>query len=120
MERGGAGEGKCLAPRLMRFTRVAKAGCRVRPSSWSDRLKTPAPHRVHGPTMEEARRAFAGGDLATAERICAQVLARSANDGSAWTLLTETALQRGRPDAAIVCSNRALALMPKDPIALVL
>jgi tetratricopeptide (TPR) repeat protein len=70
--------------------------------------------------MAEARRAFAGGDLATAERICTQVLARTADDGSAWALLTETALQRGRPDAAIVCANRAVAMMPEDPIALVL
>ena len=70
--------------------------------------------------MAEARRAFAGGDLATAERICTQVLARTADDGFAWALLTETALQRGRPDAAIVCANRAVAMMPEDPIALVL
>src|ERR1700686_921344 len=112
--------GKGTAFRLTPFTRITKAGCRFRPSSWSDHLKTPAPNRAHGPTMEEARRAFAGGDLATAERICSQVLARTADDGSAWALLTETALQRGRPDAAIVCANRAVALMPKDPIALVL
>jgi tetratricopeptide (TPR) repeat protein len=83
-------------------------------------LKTTAPQQAYGPTTEEARRAFANGDLATAERICTQVLARTADDASAWALLTETALQRGRPDAAIVCANRAVALMPKDPIALVL
>jgi tetratricopeptide (TPR) repeat protein len=70
--------------------------------------------------MNEARRAFANGDLATAERICSQLLASTTDDGSAWALLTETALQRGRPDAAIVCANRAVALMPKNPIALVL
>ena len=67
-----------------------------------------------------ARRAFANGDLATAERICSELVARSADNGSAWALLTETALQRGRPDAAIVCADRAVALMPKDPIALIL
>ena len=70
--------------------------------------------------MEAARRAFAGGDLATAEQICSQVLARAPEQGAAWALLTETALHRGRPDAAIVCANRAVALMPKDPIALIL
>src|SRR4030081_2196898 len=70
--------------------------------------------------MEAARRAFASGDLATAEQICAQVLARAPEDGNAWALLTETALQRGRPDAAIVCANRAVMLMPKDAIALIL
>jgi tetratricopeptide (TPR) repeat protein len=70
--------------------------------------------------MNEARRAFAGGDLATAERICSQVLARAPDDGTAWALLTETALQRGRPDAAVICADRAVTLMPKDPIALIL
>ena len=68
----------------------------------------------------EARRALAGGDLATAEQICSRVLASAPDNGTAWTLLTETALQRGRPDAAMVCANRAVALMPKDPIALIL
>jgi Flp pilus assembly protein TadD len=67
--------------------------------------------------MEAARRAFAGGDVATSERICAQVLAGAPEDAGAWLLLTETALQRGRPDAAIVCANRAVALTPEDPIA---
>ncbi|HEY6254852.1 MAG TPA: sulfotransferase [Xanthobacteraceae bacterium] len=70
--------------------------------------------------METARRAFAGGDVATTERICAQVLAGAPQDGGAWALLTETALQRGRPDAAIVCANRAVALTPEDPIAHIL
>jgi tetratricopeptide (TPR) repeat protein len=92
----------------------------VRPLSWSDQLKTPALQRANVPVMEAARRAFASGDLATAEQICSQVLARAPDDGNAWALLTETALQRGRPDAAIVCANRAVMLMPTDPIALIL
>ena len=86
-------------------------------------MKTTAPHRAPAPTtstIETARRAFAGGDLATTERICAEVLARTPDEGAAWALLTETALQRGRPDAAIVCANRAVALMPGDPIAFIL
>jgi Flp pilus assembly protein TadD len=70
--------------------------------------------------MNEARRAFASGDLATAERICSQVLANAPDDGAAWALLTETALQRGRPDAAVICADRAVTLMPRDPIALIL
>src|ERR1700733_5475095 len=70
--------------------------------------------------MASARRALGSGDLATAERICAQVLAGAPADGSAWAVLTETALQRGRPDAAIVCANRAVALTPEDPIAHIL
>src|ERR1700675_3051273 len=70
--------------------------------------------------MTAARRSFANGDIATTERICAEVLARRPDDASAWALLTETALQRGRPDAAIVCANRAVALSPKDPIGHIL
>ena len=70
--------------------------------------------------MTEARRAFANGDVTTAERICAELVARAPHDGNAWALLTETALQRGRPDAAIVCADRAIALIPKDPIPLIL
>ncbi len=70
--------------------------------------------------MEAARRAFASGDVATAERICAQVLASKPDNGNAWALLTETALQRGRTDAAVVCADRAVALAPKDPIAHIL
>src|SRR5258707_8712524 len=87
---------------------------------WNGRLPTPAQPQAAGPHINEARRAFANGDLATAERICSQVLARAPDNGTAWALLTETALLRGRPDAAIVCANRAVALMPKDPIALIL
>jgi tetratricopeptide (TPR) repeat protein len=70
--------------------------------------------------MERARRALAAGDLSTAERICQQVLSYAPEHGGVWTVLTETALQRNRPDAAIVCVNRAVALMPKDPIAHIL
>src|SRR5215469_2697580 len=67
--------------------------------------------------IADARRAFAAGDLATAERRCSAVLALDPGVGGAWTLLTETALLRGRPDAAIVCAERAVALLPDDPIA---
>ena len=48
------------------------------------------------------------------------MLARAPDNGTAWALLTETALQRGRVEAAIVCADRAVAFMPKDPIALIL
>jgi tetratricopeptide (TPR) repeat protein len=78
------------------------------------------PYRDAATAMDAARRALAGGDLSTAERICADVLASSPEDGRAWTLLTETALRRDRPDAAIVCANRAVALTPNDPIAHIL
>ena len=83
-------------------------------------MKITAPLRANLPPIHAARRAFASGDLATTERICAEVLARTPDDGGAWALLTETALQRGRPDAAIVCANRAVAATPKDPIPFIL
>jgi Flp pilus assembly protein TadD len=83
-------------------------------------LQLTAPHRDAATDMAAARRALARGDLAAAERICAQILAGAPDDGGAWAVLTETALQRGRPDAAIVCAERAVALAPKDPIAHIL
>jgi tetratricopeptide (TPR) repeat protein len=70
--------------------------------------------------MDKARRAFAAGDLSTAERICKQVLSFAPDHGSVWTLLTETALRRNRADAAMVCADRAVQLIPDDPIAHVL
>jgi Tfp pilus assembly protein PilF len=70
--------------------------------------------------MDAARRALAGGDLAGAERICANVLASAPEDGRAWALLTETALRRDRPDAAIICAEKAVAFAPQDPIAHIL
>lgn len=72
------------------------------------------------PSTGDARRAFARGDLAAAERICSQVLAHAPADGTAWALLTETAVQRDRLDAAMVCADHAVECMPRDPIALVL
>lgn len=71
-------------------------------------------------SIESARRAFAEGDLASTEAICAQILAGNSSDWRAWALLTETALLRDRPDAAMVSANRAVALAPTSPIALVL
>src|SRR6516164_9279503 len=79
-----------------------------------------AARQANLPLMDEARRAFAAGDLASAERACAQVLAASPASGEAWALLTETALLRGRVDAAIVCANRAVELTPSNPIAQIL
>ena len=48
------------------------------------------------------------------------MLASMPGNEKAWALLTETALVRGRADAAIVCADRAVALAPKDPIAHIL
>ncbi|MGV7217105.1 sulfotransferase [Bradyrhizobium sp. UFLA05-112] len=71
-------------------------------------------------SIDAARRAFAGGDLAATERICAQLLAGNSSDWRIWALLTETAFSRGRQDAAIVSADRAVALAPANPIALAL
>ena len=83
-------------------------------------MPTHVPQRAGVSPMAEARQAFANGDLATTERICAEVLARRPDEAIAWALLTETALQRGRPKAAIVCARRAAALSPGDPIPAIL
>jgi len=72
------------------------------------------------PGIDAARRAFSAGDIAATERICAGILADNADDWAAWSLLTETALQRGRHDAAIVCADRAVRLAPVSAIPLIL
>jgi tetratricopeptide (TPR) repeat protein len=72
------------------------------------------------PSVDAARRAFSAGDIAMTERICAQVLAANIDDWAAWCLLTETALQRSRYDAAIVCADRAVRLAPRQPLPLIL
>lgn len=77
-------------------------------------------HSASAFSIEAARRAFAGGDLSSTETICAKVLAGNSSDWRAWALLTETALMRERLDAAAASSERAVALAPTNPIALVL
>ncbi len=83
-------------------------------------MRTAIPDRQKLPTIASARHAFESGDIAATERICAQILARDGNDWAAWALLTETALQRGRSDAAIVCADRAVALASGNPLPLIL
>jgi tetratricopeptide (TPR) repeat protein len=83
-------------------------------------LRTAIPDRQQPPGIDAARRAFGAGDTATTERICAEILAANAGDWAAWCLLAETALQRGRRDAAIVCVDRAVKLAPHQAIPLVL
>ena len=70
--------------------------------------------------MFAARRAFATGDVTSAEQISKQVLAFAPERSDVWALLTETAFRRNRLDAAIVCADRAAALNPKDPIVHIL
>jgi tetratricopeptide (TPR) repeat protein len=83
-------------------------------------LRTVVPDRQALPSVDAARRAFSAGDIAAAERICAEVLAANVDDWAAWCLLTETALQRGRHDAAIVCADRAVKLAPGNAMPLIL
>ena len=84
-------------------------------------MKTTSLNQRKRPAFEAARRAFAGGDIAATERICAEILARDANEWAAWALLTETALRRGRNDAAIVCADRAVQLASgNSPLPLIL
>ncbi len=68
-------------------------------------------------TIDAARRALASGNLTETEQLCRTLVTTAPDDPRAWSLLTETALRRNRPDAAIVCAERAIALNPKDPIA---
>jgi tetratricopeptide (TPR) repeat protein len=84
------------------------------------RLRTAIPNRQQPPNIDAARAAFGAGDIAATERICAQLLAGNSDDWAAWCLLTETALQRGRYDAAIVCADRAVKLAPRHAIPLIL
>jgi tetratricopeptide (TPR) repeat protein len=68
-------------------------------------------------TFDAAQSAFMRGDLAAAERLCVDVLSRAPGDSRPWSLLSETALRRGRPDAAIVAAEKAVALDGRDPMA---
>jgi tetratricopeptide (TPR) repeat protein len=67
--------------------------------------------------FQAARRAFAEGDLAGAESHCLQALQAAPKDSRPWGLLSETALRRNRPDAAIVCADKAVRFGPRDPFA---
>jgi len=83
-------------------------------------LEATGQHAASAASIEAARRAFASGDLSSTETICAKVLAGNSSDWRAWALLTETALLRDRLDAATISAERAVALAPTNPIALVL
>lgn len=68
----------------------------------------------------QAAAAFARGDLAATESLCLELLNSDPNAAAPWSLLAETALRRGRPDAAVVCAGKAVALDARDPIALLM
>jgi tetratricopeptide (TPR) repeat protein len=73
-----------------------------------------------GAEASAARSALTRGDLSTAERLCASAVAADPGQGWAWLLLTETALLRERADAAVKSAERAVALLPDDPLAHIL
>jgi tetratricopeptide (TPR) repeat protein len=70
--------------------------------------------------FDAACKALVAGDLATTELLCQALITQAPQDVRAWILLTETALRRNRPDAALVCAEKAAALAPNDPIAFVM
>jgi len=69
------------------------------------------------PGFTEAAAAFARGDLATTESLCLRLIENDPDAAAPWSLLAETALRRGRPDAAVVCAGKAVARDATDPIA---
>jgi Flp pilus assembly protein TadD len=69
------------------------------------------------PGFTQAAAAFARGDLATTESLCLRLIDSDPDAAAPWSLLAETALRRGRPDAAVVCAGKAVARDANDPIA---
>ncbi|ARN82106.1 hypothetical protein DSM21852_14880 [Methylocystis bryophila] len=92
---------------------------RAQPAFWEAKLRNLMRGTAHtGPeTTEAAQAALARGDIATAEQICARLVNANPGNGRAFALLTETALIRGRVDAALVCATRAVDGAPQDAIA---
>ncbi len=67
-------------------------------------------------TTEAAEAALTRGDIATAEQMCAHLIRVDSGNSRAFALLTETALLRGRIDAALVCAARAVEGAPQDAL----
>ncbi len=67
--------------------------------------------------VEAARTALARGDVAKTEELCKRLIANAPDDGRAFAFLSQTALLRGRPDAALASADRAARLRPNDPLA---
>jgi tetratricopeptide (TPR) repeat protein len=76
--------------------------------------KTAAPE---APALSAARAAFSRGDVAETERLCRALLEWAPPPAGAFMLLAETALLRGRPDAAGICAAKAVELSPDDALA---
>jgi Tfp pilus assembly protein PilF len=67
--------------------------------------------------IDQARLAFAAGDLAAAETLCRRLGDADPHAAWPWTMLSEIALRRGDPDAALAHATRAVRLGPQMPLA---
>lgn len=67
--------------------------------------------------IEQARRALAAGDTATAERLCRSLAATDPHDAWPWTMLSDIALRRGDGDAGLAHASEALRLAPQMLLA---
>ena len=67
------------------------------------------------PTINDAIRAFRGGDLATAERTCRALLAVDAKNGAALHVLALVAANGGHTADALDLLDRAAEAAPEDP-----
>ncbi|MGY4803344.1 tetratricopeptide repeat protein, partial [Teichococcus aerofrigidensis] len=77
---------------------------------------TPPPDTVA--LLREASARHAGGDLARAEALYRQVLARDPREANALNLLGVLHRQRGDLPGALRLIRRALALRPEAPVFL--
>jgi tetratricopeptide (TPR) repeat protein len=66
-------------------------------------------------TLESAKRSFASGDLAGAERLCRSVINSAPELAGPWIILGDIELHRRRPDAALIWADKAIALEPQNP-----
>jgi tetratricopeptide (TPR) repeat protein len=101
---------------LQSDTKKGRAQARPFGLLWGSRVRESFPETA-APTIAAARAALATGDVAATEQLCMALVKTAPGNACAWALLAETALLRDRPDAALVCAHRAVALAPSDAIA---
>ena len=78
------------------------------------------PFSIAESTIESAKKAFIAGDLAAAERLCRAVIAAAPALAVPWILLGDIALERRKPDSALVWADKAIALEPRNPFGYLL
>ena len=66
-------------------------------------------------TLESAKKSFAEGDVAGAERQCRAIIAATPALAGPWIILADIELRRRRPDAALVWADKAITLEPLNP-----